>query len=138
MTHTFLGSDPTYRSVFMYVLLHTLKFHTHTVYQTMNKTLNVNCTDILSTNYSLHNHIIVPFIFTSSGTSCVNAFILNKLTLVTAIKLHASRPRKNFTPHPHPYREDLSHKYCAVSFATLRVLSCLHSSTLCCSCYNVV
>jgi hypothetical protein len=36
---------------------------------------------------------------------------------------------------PSPYRAALNHQY---SFATLRVLSCLHSPVLRCSCYNVV
>jgi hypothetical protein len=39
--------------------------------------------------------------------------------------------------HP-PNRAALNQQYRVVSFATLRVLSCLHSPGLRCSCYNVV
>jgi hypothetical protein len=52
-------------------------------------------------------------------------------------KLHASRPRKDFNPPP-PSRAALSQQYSVASFATLQVLSCLHSPGLRCSCCNVV
>jgi hypothetical protein len=39
--------------------------------------------------------------------------------------------------HP-PYRAAVSHKYSVSSFATLRVLSCLHSPGFRCSCCDVV
>jgi hypothetical protein len=58
-------------------------------------------------------------------------------TIVTVTKLHASRPRKYFTPPP-PYRAARSQHYRVASFATLRVLSCLHSPRFRCSCCNVV
>jgi hypothetical protein len=40
-------------------------------------------------------------------------------------------------PHP-PYRAALSQQYSVASFATVRVLSCLHSPGLLCLCCNVV
>jgi hypothetical protein len=39
---------------------------------------------------------------------------------------------------PPPYRVSLSHQYSVASFATLKVLSCLHSTGFLCSCCNVV
>jgi hypothetical protein len=54
---------------------------------------------------------------------------------VAVTKLHASRPRKNFTPLT---ARLLSQQYSVASFAALRVLSCLHSPGLRCSCCNVV
>jgi hypothetical protein len=65
---------------------------------------------------------------------------LNRLCLLTTTgvakaavtKLHASRPRKDFIP-PLPYRAVLNHQCSVASFATLRVLSCLHSPGLRCS-----
>jgi hypothetical protein len=50
--------------------------------------------------------------------------------IVVFTSLHASRPRKD--------RAALSPQYSVASFATLRVLSCLHSPGLRCSCCNVV
>jgi hypothetical protein len=55
------------------------------------------------------------------------------VTIVTVTKLHASRPRKDYTPL---IAQLLSPQYSVGSFATLQVLSCLHSSDLCCSCCN--
>jgi hypothetical protein len=49
-------------------------------------------------------------------------------------QIAASRPRKDSTP----YRAALSRQYSVPSFATLLVLSCLHSPGLRCSCCNVV
>jgi hypothetical protein len=37
-----------------------------------------------------------------------------------------------------PYRAALSHEYSVASFATLQILSCLHSPGLRCSCCNIV
>jgi hypothetical protein len=54
-------------------------------------------------------------------------------TIAAVTKLHASRPRKDFTP-----RAALRHQYSVTSFATLRVLSCLHSPGFRCSCCKVV
>jgi hypothetical protein len=39
--------------------------------------------------------------------------------------------------HP-PYSTTRSHQHSVASFATLRVLNCLHSPGLCCSCCNIV
>jgi hypothetical protein len=55
-------------------------------------------------------------------------------SIVAVTKLHASRSRKDFTP---PYRAALSQQYSVDSFATLRVLSCVHWPGLRCSCCNV-
>jgi hypothetical protein len=56
--------------------------------------------------------------------------------IVTVTKVHASRLRKDFNPPP-PYRLALSKQYRVASFATARVLSCLHSRGLRCSCCRV-
>jgi hypothetical protein len=50
------------------------------------------------------------------------------VTTVVVTKLRASRPRKNSPPPPRCAA--LSHQYSVASFATLRVLSCLHSPGL--------
>jgi hypothetical protein len=42
------------------------------------------------------------------------------------------------TSPPPPFRVTLSHQYSVASFHTLRVLNCLHSLELRCSCCNVV
>jgi hypothetical protein len=55
------------------------------------------------------------------------------IIIVAVTKLHASRPRKVFTPLPRG-----AHQYSVAIFATLRVLRCLHSPGLRCSCCNVV
>jgi hypothetical protein len=51
------------------------------------------------------------------------------------LKLQASRPWKNFTAC---YRTARSQEHSAASFATLRVLNCLHSPGVLCSSSNVV
>jgi hypothetical protein len=56
--------------------------------------------------------------------------------IIAVTKLHTSRPRKRYTPPP-PWRAALSQQYNVASFDTLRVLSCLHSPGLRCSCCNV-
>jgi hypothetical protein len=59
-------------------------------------------------------------------------------TIIVAVtKLHASRPRKDFNPPPR-YRAALNQQYSVASFATLLILSCLHSPGLRCSYFNVV
>jgi hypothetical protein len=57
--------------------------------------------------------------------------------IAAVTKMHASRPRKDFT-HPPPFRAYLSQQYSVASFAALRVLTCLHSPGLYCSCCNIV
>jgi hypothetical protein len=48
--------------------------------------------------------------------------------IVAVTKLHASRPREDFTPPPPPlYRAARSQQHSAASLAALRVMSCLHS-----------
>jgi hypothetical protein len=54
---------------------------------------------------------------------------------VAFTKLYALRPRDNFTP---PHRAALSQQPSVVTFATLRILSCLHSTGLRWSCCSVV
>jgi hypothetical protein len=58
--------------------------------------------------------------------------------IVVGTKLHASRPRKDFTPPPPLLRAALSQQFSVASFATLRFLRCLHSPGVCCSFCNVV
>jgi hypothetical protein len=55
--------------------------------------------------------------------------------IAAVTKLHAPRPRKDFTP---PYRAALSQQYSGAIFATVWVLSYLHSSGLRCTCCNSV
>jgi hypothetical protein len=60
--------------------------------------------------------------------------VLNNDAIVAVTKLHASKPWKDFYPL---HRAARSQQYSVASFATLRVLSCLHSPGLRCLCYNV-
>jgi hypothetical protein len=66
---------------------------------------------------------------------CVTDDIPASNTILAVTTLHASRPRKDFTS---PYHAALSNQFSVATFATLRVLNCLHSPGLHCSCYNVV
>jgi hypothetical protein len=60
------------------------------------------------------------------------------ITVVAVTKFYASRPLKDFTHTPSPYRMAWSHQYSVASFASLCVLNCLLSPGLRCSCCNVV
>jgi hypothetical protein len=55
-------------------------------------------------------------------------------TTAAVSSLHASRLRKDLTP----YHAALSQQYSVASFATLRILNCLHSPRLRCSSCNGV
>jgi hypothetical protein len=86
--------------------------------------------------------IITVFLFESCTGVVLNAkekreviSVMNACTVVAVTKLHASRSRKDFSA---PYRAALSQQYSVASFSKVRVLSCLYSSGLRCSCYNGV
>jgi hypothetical protein len=63
---------------------------------------------------------------------CENVIYVRE-TIVAVTKVHASRPRKDFIISP-PHRAAISQQYSVASFVMLRVLSCLHSPGLRCSC----
>jgi hypothetical protein len=66
-------------------------------------------------------------------------FLYSEATIIVINKLHAIRPRKDFThTHTHTrYCVDVNQTYNIASFATLLLPSCIHSPGLRCSCYNV-